>query len=738
MAARVVGTSALRKEGPEKLTGRARYIDDYRIPGCLHGVTLRSEVARARLLRIVPDPSFDWTDYVIATAADIPGRNVVALIEPDQPLLADGEVRHALEPIALVAHADRARAYEALGHILVEYEPLQPVLVPEKSEQVFKSFLIEQGDVEKGLATADLVVEGEYRLPHQEQAYIENNGAAAWFEDDGTLVVLASMQCPYYVHKALKPMFDLPGHKVRVIQAVTGGGFGGKEEYPNVIAGHAAVLAKKAGRPVKIIYDRHEDMLATTKRHPAWIRHRTGVTRDGTLVAQDIEIVMDGGAYLTLSPVVLSRGTLHATGPYACANVRIRSRVVATHTPPNGAFRGFGAPQTLFAAELHMERVAEAVSLDPVALRMKNVLREGSTLAVGQVLRESVGAAKALEECVKRSRFHDKRREYARWNWRTDFSTWKGIGLALVHHGSGFTGSGEVNLASRAAVTLTREGGIHVLSASSEFGQGTNTMFAQLVADTLGVPYAWVSVDTPDTSHVPDSGPTVASRTCMVVGRLVRNAALQMKEMLLREHGQVPHTLPQLRQAARKLCGSELERRFEAQYERPAGMEWDEDAYRGDAYEAYSYAAVAVDLEIDKATWEIKVRRVTAVQDIGRPINPLLAEGQVIGGTAQALGYALLEAPVYKDGVMLNAQLTNYIIPTALDTPEMEVAFVATPYANGPFGAKGVGELPMDGPPPAVAAAVHDATGLWITELPILPERVAAADRQRQRGGARR
>jgi CO/xanthine dehydrogenase Mo-binding subunit len=735
---RVVGTSARRKEGPEKLSGHARYVDDYRIPGCLHGVTLRSAFPHGRLIAIERDPTFDWDGFVVVTAADIPGRNVVTLIEQDQPLLADDEVRHAQEPIALVAHADRARAYAALDHFRVEYEALPALFDPERSDQVFKSFLVERGDVTAGLVAGDVVIEGEYQVPHQEHAYIENNAAAAWFEPDGTLVVLASMQCPYYVHKALKPMFDLPANKVRVVQAVTGGGFGGKEEYPNMIAGHAALLAKKAGRPVKIVYDRHEDMLATTKRHPARIRHRTAVKRDGTLVAQDVEVLMDGGAYLTLSPVVLSRGTLHATGSYDCPNVRIRSRVVATNTPPNGAFRGFGAPQTLFAAELHMERVAEAIGVDPVAIRRRNVLREGSTLPVGQVLHESVGADKALDECVKRSHFRAKRREYARWNWRNDLATWKGIGLAIVHHGSGFTGSGETNLASRAAVALTREGAIHVLSASTEFGQGTNTMFAQVAADTLGVPYDWVAVETPDTSRVPDSGPTVASRTCMVVGRLVRNAAQDLKNALLAEHGHVPRTRAHLRDAAATLCGHDAERRFEREYERPAGMEWDEDTYRGDAYEAYSYAAVAVDLEIDKATWEVKVHRVTSVQDIGTPVNPLLAEGQVIGGTTQALGYALFEAPVYKDGVMLNAQLTNYIIPTALDTPEMDVAFVAAPYSNGPFGAKGVGELPMDGAPPAVAAAVHNATGLWITELPVLPERIARADRSRLAPRARR
>ena len=314
-----------------------------------------------------------------------------------------------LEPILLVAHPVRAKAYAALAHVRVDYEEEAPLLDPELSKTVFKTFHIERGTVEAALAAADVVVEAEYHLPHQEQAYIETNGAAAWFEADGTLVTLGSLQCPHYVVKALKAVFGLPEEKVRVIQAVTGGGFGGKEEYPNVICAHAGLLARKAGRPVKIIYDRHEDMAATTKRHPAIIRFRSGATRDGRLVAQDVEILMDGGAYVTLSPVVLSRGTLHATGPYDCPNVRIRSRVVMTNTPPNGAFRGFGAPQTLFAAEMQMERLAAKLGMDPLAIRRKNAVRAGSTLPVGQTLRESVGARQALEACVDAQRLRAAR-----------------------------------------------------------------------------------------------------------------------------------------------------------------------------------------------------------------------------------------------------------------------------------------------------------------------------------------
>jgi CO/xanthine dehydrogenase Mo-binding subunit len=457
------------------------------------------------------------------------------------------------------------------------------------------------------------------------------------------------------------------------------------------------------------------------------IRHRTGATRDGRIVAQDVEIVMDGGAYVTLSPVVLSRGTLHATGPYDCPNVRIRSRVVMTNTPPNGAFRGFGAPQTLFAAEMQIERLADAVGLDPLVVRRRNAIREGSTLPMGQTLRESVGALGALEACAKKSGYSRRSRACSRWNQAASRPSWRGIGMALVHHGAGFTGSGEVYLNSRAAVTLTRDGELRVLSGSTEFGQGTTTLFGQIVAETLGVPLELVTVETPDTARVPNSGPTVASRTCMMVGRLLREAALELKEFVAPGKTRFPTTQRALATAARSLLGHEPSKRFEAVYRKPDWVTWDDKTYTGDAYEAYSYGAMAVELEIDKATFEAQIRGVWIAADIGTVIHPLFAEGQVIGGVTQGLGYALLESAVYEKGVMKNSRFTDYTIPTALDTPQMQVSFVPAPYSLGPFGAKGVGELPMDIPGPAVAAAVRHAIGRFVDALPITPERIAAA-----------
>src|SRR2546422_1932532 len=426
---RAVGRNVLRKEGVEKVTGVARYIDDLTFPNLLQVRTIRSTIPSGEIVDIRYD--LDPKAFTVVTHRDVPGRNIVALIEDDQPALAENTIRHVAEPILLLAHEDRDALLAARVDIV--YRETTPSYDPEASPITFKKIAIEKGDLEQGFAAADVIVEGEYRMGHQEQLYIETNGVIAVPGPNGDITVYGSMQCPYYVHRALKVLLGLPDEKVRVIQTETGGGFGGKEEYPSMIAGHAALVALKSRRPVKLVYDRVEDMVATTKRHPAIVRHRTGVTRDGRLVAMDIEVILDGGAYVTLSPVVLSRGAIHAAGPYRCDNVRIAARAMFTNTPPNGAFRGFGAPQTQFGVEVHMERIAEALGLDPVRLRERNLLRPGDTTATGQRVGEDCSALAVLRTAVRRSGFRRKRASYA--------GTRRGIGLALYWHGSGFTGS---------------------------------------------------------------------------------------------------------------------------------------------------------------------------------------------------------------------------------------------------------------------------------------------------------
>jgi CO/xanthine dehydrogenase Mo-binding subunit len=710
-----VGVSVARKDGLAKVTGATKYIDDYRFPGMLHGVTVRSDIPCGAISAVRFD--FDRTGFVIVDYRDIPGRNLVAAIADDQPALAEQAIRHVAEPILLIAHENRERLLDALSHVQIEYRPDVPVLDALRSQTAFKTLAIDKGDVAAGFAAADEIVAGEYRVGHQEQLYLEPNGMIAVPHDDGSVTVYGSMQCPYYVHRALRVLLGLPEHKVRVVQAETGGGFGGKEDFPSMLAGHAALLALKARRPVKMVYDRSEDMLATTKRHPGVIRHRTGVTRDGRLTAMDIDIVLDGGAYTTLSPVVLSRALLHATGPYRCDHVRIRGRVVMTNTPPNGAFRGFGAPQSQFAGEVHMDRVAERLELDPVRLREINVLRQGDTMATGQRLREDCTAAAVLAEAVRRTDFCRKRRELA--------GTSRGIGIALFLHGAGFTGSGEVKLGSKASLELTavahsgssawpsRWGGVRVLASSAEIGQGSRTVHAQIVAQELDLPYDAIEVATPDTHVVPDSGPTVASRTSMVVGRLLQQCAQEMKGRLgrmkpaeyLKKHGSLVVTRA---------------------YEQPPDIEWDEEAYRGDAYGTFAYGCDVAEIELDPDTFEVRPIRITAVHEIGKVLNPTLAAGQVEGGTIQAMGYALLEEVVMQDGRMANAQLTNYQVPTTIDAPPVEVVMVEQPYRHGPFGAKGLGELPFDGPAPALVNAIRHL-GIDIRAVPATPERILEA-----------
>ena len=458
-----IGRSIPRKEGRAKVTGQARYVDDLSLPGMLHGVTVRSPAPRGIIRDITYAPGIPWDEITIVTAADIPGANVVALITDDQPYLAADRVNHAEEPVLLLAYRDRSLLEEARRAVTIEIEPLPAVFTIDEAlsgreivwgdDNIFKKYVIARGDLESGFAAADFIVEGEYETGAQEQLYIEPNGmlavAGAGEHTDG-ITVWGSMQCPFYIHRALARLFNLPSEKIRVVQMETGGGFGGKEEYPSIIAGHAALLAWKSERPVKLIYDRAEDMVATTKRHPSRTRHRTGVTKDGRLVAMEIDFAIDGGAYCTLSPVVLSRGTIHAAGPYACPNVRITRRAVATSHPPHGAFRGFGAPQSLFALERHMDRVASAIGLAPEDLRRRNFIQIGDTSAVGQVMRDPINMGGLLDNALTRSDYHAKRARFAASNPTSTIK--KGIGLAAFMHGAGFTGSGEDHLASKVAM----------------------------------------------------------------------------------------------------------------------------------------------------------------------------------------------------------------------------------------------------------------------------------------------
>ena len=733
----IVGSSPIRKEGKAKVMGLARYVDDLTLPGMWFGATVRSTIPRGRITSITFDPGIPWQEFTIVSAADIPGENTIVHLSKDHPCLASTHINHAEEPILLLAHPNRAILPAAAAAVHITYEELPAIYSIEDSEKkehiiwgegehanTFKTYLMQKNQVsipDEVWRTADYIVEGEYRTGAQEQLYIENNGVIAEYDAESGVTVRGSMQCPYYLVHALELVFNLPAEKCRVIQTETGGAFGGKEDFPSVIGSHAALLSMKSGHPVKLCYDRAEDMAATTKRHPSRTRHRTAVSKDGKFLAGEIDFAIDGGAYATLSPVVLSRGTIHAPGPYLWPYMTVRAKAMATNSPPHGAFRGFGAPQSIFALERHIDKIARVVGLTPEELRRRNFLGTGDRTATGQLLSDPVDMQHLLTRALEESSYHVKREQFDRENPGTTIK--RGIGFATFFHGAGFTGSGERRLNSLVAIELTPEGFPQILASSTEFGQGTNTILCQVAAQALNLPYSHILIAQPDTSQVPNSGPTVASRTAMVVGKLVERAAQSLCATLVTS-GNLPsdYTPEQFRRAAILYLAQHGSLKAEARYESPGDIFWDDETYSGEAYPAYAWAVYVAEVAVDTTTYAASVTTFHALQEVGKVLHPILAAGQIEGGVAQGIGYALYEKCLWRDGHLANNQMTNYIMPTSADIPDIRVSFEEIPSTHGAFGAKGIGELPMDGPAPAILNAIEHATGIAFNEIPLLPE----------------
>ncbi|MDQ7778860.1 MAG: xanthine dehydrogenase family protein molybdopterin-binding subunit [Planctomycetota bacterium] len=800
-----VGESMRRVDGHEKVTGATRYVADLKVKGMLFGATVRAPVACGVLKRLTFSRNFDWTAVTTVTPADIPGLNAIHVIQDDMPCLAARDIKYLGEPLALVCAGTAETAKAAAANVMVEVEKKEPLLGIEEIVRRYKAahhssnygphgsavedgsarrraevpvsgsrpphsvpeplvFFYEpsivKGDVEAAFKNSDLMVESEYRTGFQEHAYLETQGVIAIPHRDGSVRIIGSLQCPYYVRPAVARVLGMPDEKVVVEQAPTGGAFGGKEDFPSLLAAHAALLAVKSGRPVRIVYDRQEDISFTTKRHPSWIRHKAGVRRDGRIVALESEILFDAGAYATLSSVVLARGLLHACGVYSIPNVRQTAKAVKSNAPPSGAFRGFGVPQTIFAVESHVDTIARRLGMSPLDVRKQNILRPGDAMATGQVLTESVGASACLEAVAAAcgcGRSPAARAGSTALAVRpavkplvTDAGKRRGIGLSCSLHGATFTGSGELVLKSRAALKLMPSGEVEILTATTEMGQGLQTVLIQLAAQFLGIGTARVKCRLPDTSVVPNSGPTVASRSTMVVGRILE---LCSAELLRRMHatiaglpGPTPSTkggeggsglsrkgegfLPpgsrkpiSWKEASRLVCG----RRplvIEKQYDLPPGLDWDDATFTGAAYPAYSWGATAVEVEVDMATCEVSPLRLWLAYEIGKALNPLGVQGQLEGGSIQALGYGLLESMELKEGRFLQNRLQTYVIPTAADVPEIRLQVLEIPYSRGPCGAKGIGELPHDGVAPALRNAVLNALDVEINSLPLTPEKI--------------
>jgi CO/xanthine dehydrogenase Mo-binding subunit len=723
----IVGSRVRRPDAADKVRGRALYIEDMAPAGALIAGVLRSPHPHARIGRLDTTAARAVPGvHAVLTAADVPGRNLIPMIQADWPVLAAERVRHVGEAVALVAAETPQALASALAAIRVEYEPLPALLDMEQAlaaGEVMAHWKVRKGDAAAAWGGAGLVVvEGLWRTPYQEHAYIEPNGMVAAPDGMGGVVVWGSMQCPFYVQKAVASALGCELSQARIVQTVTGGGFGGKEDAPSAPGAQAALLARATGRAVKLIFSREEDMAVMSKRHPGRIRLKLGAHEDGRLVAAEVDYLLDGGAYATLSPVVLFRGAVHACGPYRVPNATVDARVVRTHSVPCGAFRGFGEPQVVFALESAMDELAERLRIDPLELRRRNALREGDETITGHRLASSVGFSEVLDKVAASADWARKREAYG----RDTGTVRRGIGLAACYYGVGLGAMGKHLNPAAASVVVAADGSVTVAVGTTEIGQGMVTVLSQIAAEALGCPVELVRVIEADTSRVPDSGPTVASRTTVMSGNAIRDAAARIRaamEPVIADSGLV------WREAV-ALCVQNQVGLAAHGWSVPPQTTFDFETGQGDAYICYSFSANVVELEVDTETGETRVVRVHSGHDVGRVINPTTGEGQVEGGVVQGLGYALVEEHALEGGRIVNDQFSTYIIPTPLDTPEIVPILVEHEFAWGPYGAKGLGETPIIAVAPAVTNAIHHAVGARLREIPATPERVWAALRR--------
>jgi len=733
----IVGQSISRVDARAKVTGEAKYPGDLVMENMLHAKILFAGRPHARVLQIDTAEAEAIPGVVaIFTAQDVP-VNEYGLQTPDQPVLCgpnssnpDGDrVRFVGDQVALVVAETERAAAQARDLIHVEYEDL-PLLTdpfealepdapqlhlhrkpssihPELCTEgnLISHHQIRKGDMEAGWAAADVVVEGEYYTHPQEHAYLQPEAGLSYVDDEGRITVVVAGQWTWEDQQAIAHALDLPPEQVRVIYPAIGGAFGGREDMSVQIM--LALATWKLGRPVKMVWTREESILGHCKRHAVWLRSKWGATREGKLVAAKVRIVADGGAYCYTTNKVLGNATVTSAGPYEVPNIEVDVDGVYTNNPPGGAFRGFGAPQAIFAAEMQMNKLAQALGMDPVELRMKNLLREGSLTAVGTPLPGGVGLVQVTEKCALAAGW--KRTETG---WQkpsisnTQYPISNGIGLAVAFKNVGFSFGYQENCWAK----IELRGGTEIEEAvvyigSAEVGQGTHTVIGQMAAEALNLRLEQVRLVASDTATSPgSSGSVSSSRMTLMAGSAVRGAA----EMALErwQHGERP-------------AGAEYT------YLAPKTTPFDPETGYGTPNFAYGYVAQAVEVEVDTETGELRLLRVVCADDVGKAVNPQQVEGQIEGAVAQAAGWATCENFITADGRVLTPNLSTYLIPTISDVPEqVESIIVERPDPRIPWGVRGVGEMPFIPLAPALAAAIHDATGVWFDELPLTPERV--------------
>ncbi|MDR3271049.1 MAG: xanthine dehydrogenase family protein molybdopterin-binding subunit [Peptococcaceae bacterium] len=701
-----ISKSVRKKDHASKMSGGAKYVADWSADGALYGRLVRSPYARARVLDIhlpeMPEGCF------AVDRRDVSGENRVHIVMDDTPVYAGETVEYIGDPVLMVVGHDEKETARLAKAVKVDYEELPAILNIRDYETVFFDYNYGKGDAQKAFAEADKVYEEEFQTGYQEQAYLETQGMIAQYRD-GKMTVHGSMQCPYYVHGAIAKALGFTPDKVRVMQDTTGGGFGGKEAYPSILACQTAVAAYKAGgKPVRVIYDRREDMEFTSKRHPSLCTYKVAV-KDGKVIAMDIDILFNSGGFTTLSAVVLQRGIIAASGVYNIPNLNVRGRAVKTNTVPTGAYRGFGAPQTFFAVETVMNHIAKDLGVEPLEFKKNHMAKQGDATSTSGKYHFPVPLPDMIEEVEKASGYYAKREEYRKpqtGRYR------RGIGISLWFHGAGFTGSGERDFI-KAVVKLHKfaDGKVEVLVSQTDIGQGIKTTLSKIVANELNVPLDKVFCENPDTDHVPDSGPTVASRSLMTVGELLRRAAIKLRgqwvdgeEQMVEEHFKEPDFI----------------------------IPFYIEKFRGDAYPTYAWAVAAVELKVDTLTGVHEVVGAWGSFDVGTSIDLNIVVGQMEGGFLQGLGYSSMEQmDTDAKGRIRNNSYSDYIIPTSVDVPNLQVIMHEEEYPDGPYGAKGAGELPLVGVPAAYISAMEQAlNGVNLYHAPFSTEDTMKALRE--------
>lgn len=691
-----ISSPVIKKDHYDKVSGSIKYIADIPHDNIVHARTLRSVKAKA-IIQEIKIPSLK-EGYFIVDHADVKGQNIVKIIVDDQPLFAEKEVNYIGEPILLVVGPQLTEIDHILEQIQVCYEEKEPVYTIEEATHTMASYQYNKGVINDAFKQAARVIEESFETGYQEHAYIEPQGMIADYED-GKITIYGSMQCPYYVKNAVKAALGFEEDQVRIIQVATGGAFGGKEEYPSLIAAHAAVAAYKTKKAVRLIMDRREDMSVTTKRHPAFIKYKTALDKDNTIIGMSIDITLNGGAYAGLSSVVLQRSIICASGVYAINHLEVKGKVVTTNTVPTGAFRGFGAPQSFFAIEMHMEHIAKEIGVCPLTFKKRYMVKQGDETSTGGKFHDKVKLEEMLQKAEVLSDYQRKYSEYLTQTGRYK----KGIGLSVFLHGCGFTGAGERDyIRSIVKLAKIKDNQVEILVSNTEMGQGLKTTLSKIVANVLNLPLEKVIFKNPDTDKVPNSGPTVASRSLMIVGKLLERAAIRLKENWDVADEQV----------------------VEERYVHPELIPWDESTFHGDAYPTYSWGVNVVEVEVDTLTAETQIIGVWGIFDVGTAIDEVIMQGQMEGGMLQGIGYASMEKMEAFNGSIRQNSITDYMIPTAKDIVKMQTVLVDNPYEDGPFGAKGAGELTLIGAAPAYIAAAENAVGAPINQIPLTPERL--------------